>query len=132
MSVVGPAVAAVDTPCMAFSSSSNCILTSFLDFQAVSNSWTFLEVNVAIICACLPDIRSLVTRLFPCLGYKQSRSVSQYAADSDYLGENHTSKTIVALHSSHPPTQDDESDEEVGLHDVKVKMSTQDSATYDA
>ena len=107
------------------------MLNSLTDFQAISNSWTFLEVNVAIICACLPDIRSLVTKLIPCLGYKQSRSVSQYAAEGDFSRDNYTSKNITSVQSSPPITKEDASDEEFVSPDVKgVKKTAVASVAY--
>ncbi|PTB75056.1 hypothetical protein M440DRAFT_1458429 [Trichoderma longibrachiatum ATCC 18648] len=38
-----------------------CALFS-LDYQAVSNSWTFVETNVGIMCACLPIVWVPITR----------------------------------------------------------------------
>ena len=29
--------------------------------------WTMLEVNIAVICACLTTIKPLLSRMFPCL-----------------------------------------------------------------
>ena len=49
MIVVGPAITKLDT----------------IYYQAQSNSWTFLEVNVGILCACLPTLRQAVAKFFP-------------------------------------------------------------------
>jgi len=111
------------------------LLISLADHQATSNSWTFLEVNVAIICACLPDVRSLATRVFPCLGLKQSRNVSQYAAGGTFTGHEFDSNNVTssqASQASQPPKKDDASDEEFILHDMKgVKKTTDVSVSYD-
>lgn len=40
--------------------------------QCTSNSWTFLEVNVSIICACLPMMKSPLTKFVPWMGDKYS------------------------------------------------------------
>ncbi|KAH9906431.1 hypothetical protein F4778DRAFT_648835 [Xylariomycetidae sp. FL2044] len=51
-----------------------CLRTSTLDIQATSpdrlydvssTMWTIIEMNVAIVCACLPQIRPLIAKLFP-------------------------------------------------------------------
>ena len=48
--MVGPAITKLDT----------------IYYQAQSNSsWTFLEVNVSIVCASLPTLRQPVTKFFP-------------------------------------------------------------------
>ncbi|KAI7779281.1 uncharacterized protein LA080_001044 [Diaporthe eres] len=41
-------------------------------YQATSNSWTFLEVNVGIICACLPVLRMPIRKLLSPLRSKKT------------------------------------------------------------
>ncbi|KAI0480072.1 hypothetical protein GGR56DRAFT_251998 [Xylariaceae sp. FL0804] len=52
----------------------SCLRLTTLDLQAVSpdplyyvssTMWTLIEMNVAIACACLPQIRPLIVKLFP-------------------------------------------------------------------
>ncbi|KAI0015026.1 hypothetical protein F4780DRAFT_784544 [Xylariomycetidae sp. FL0641] len=52
----------------------SCLRTTTLDIQAkttdplydvASTMWTIIELNVALVCACLPQIRPLLVKLFP-------------------------------------------------------------------
>ncbi|ORY59185.1 uncharacterized protein BCR38DRAFT_498924 [Pseudomassariella vexata] len=52
----------------------SCLRVTSIDMQAkttdktydiVSTMWTIIEMNVAIVCACLPQIRPLIVKLFP-------------------------------------------------------------------
>ncbi|KAI1496459.1 hypothetical protein F5X99DRAFT_400376 [Biscogniauxia marginata] len=65
----------------------SCLRVTTIDLQAksldplydiASTMWTIIEMNVAVICACLPQIRPLVIKLFPKLmpAYYGSRDKS--------------------------------------------------------
>ena len=127
MAVVGPAITALDTPCtyppIFFTDS---ITDWCLDYQVTSNSWTFLEANVAIICACLPDLKGSIVRIFPCLSPKKN-TTNGYP--DQFSRDNYTSKNIISSHVRGAG----ESDEEFFLHNVhpaKVKMTTEIDITY--
>ncbi|KAL7627222.1 hypothetical protein AAE478_003998 [Parahypoxylon ruwenzoriense] len=85
----------------------SCLRVTTIDIQATtpdqtydiaSTMWTVIEMNVAIVCACLPQIRPLIVKLFPKLmpAYRYSsreRSDKQtsYATSTSpksYLGNN--------------------------------------------
>ena len=70
--------------------------------------------------------------MFPCLGLKQSRNVSQYAAGGTFTGHEFDSNNVTSSQASQPPKKDDVSDEEFILHDMKgVKKTTDVSVSYD-
>ncbi|KAL9105534.1 MAG: hypothetical protein Q9227_009308 [Pyrenula ochraceoflavens] len=79
MITVGPAITKTDT----------------LHYQAISNSWTFLEVNVGIICACLPVLKSLLLHFFPRL-FRSTRN-----AGSSGYGYAHSSNNKPRSNSHH-------------------------------
>ncbi|RFU24700.1 hypothetical protein B7463_g11637, partial [Scytalidium lignicola] len=111
MIVVGPAITAKDT----------------MFFQATSNSWTFLEVNVAIICACLPMLKAPITKVLPWTRSNKSSRPSDYAAQ--FTRDVYTKNTI-----SHQPRNqiDNASDEQFILHDINsVKKTTDINITYE-
>jgi hypothetical protein len=43
----------------------NQLTRSTIDYEAISNAWTFLEVHVGIICVCIPALRAQVVRCLP-------------------------------------------------------------------
>jgi hypothetical protein len=108
------------------------ILTNFhlLDYQVTSNSWTFLEANVAIIVTCLPTIKGPITRLFPCLDPHKKSSTTGYP--DGFSRNNYTSKNIISSHGR-SRVGADKSDEEFILHNVepvKVRMTTDIDITF--
>ncbi|KAI4596000.1 hypothetical protein KJ359_006292 [Pestalotiopsis sp. 9143b] len=54
--------------------------TDQIYYQAISNSWTFVETNVGIICACLPVVRVPVTHLFRRVGQTTRGTTKNSAA----------------------------------------------------
>ncbi|KAI1384364.1 uncharacterized protein F4822DRAFT_414886 [Hypoxylon trugodes] len=69
----------------------SCLRVTTLDFQAkspdptydiASTMWTVIEMNVAIVCACLPQIRPLIIKCFP-------RAMPSYYADSREHSDKH-------------------------------------------
>lgn len=53
-------------------------------------TWSMVEVNLAILCSCLPTIRFLVAKLVPCLGLRTQGS--KYLG-AQYLGAQLSSKS---------------------------------------
>lgn len=128
MIVVGPAVTAKDTMCtVSYSSTRSDSSLTLLDYQCTSNSWTFLEVNVAIICACLPMLRAPLTMCLPWMRDKSTRP-SEYV--ERFSRDKYASKTIV---SHNPRGQlDDNSDEEFILQELgSVRKTTDVNITYE-
>ncbi|KAI9875488.1 MAG: hypothetical protein M1830_008417, partial [Pleopsidium flavum] len=56
--------------------------------QAVSNSWTDIEVNVGIICACMPALKQPLTKLFPRVFHPTQHTANYTAAQ--YSGTHHS------------------------------------------
>ena len=65
---------------------SNWVTDLYKDYQAESNSWTFLEVDVSIICASLPILKAPLQRLLPrVFGMKSSAEKSaDYSKSPSY------------------------------------------------
>ncbi|RYO80230.1 hypothetical protein DL764_009921 [Monosporascus ibericus] len=65
----------VITSCLRTTTIHTQVRTTDKTFDIASTMWTILEMNVAIICACLPQIRPLLVKLFPKLmkAYRSSR-----------------------------------------------------------
>ena len=53
-------------------------LTEWVDDNVGAASWSAIECNVGIICACLPTLRPLVSRILPCTNWSYNRSVDSY------------------------------------------------------
>ncbi|KAF2996152.1 hypothetical protein E8E14_000775 [Neopestalotiopsis sp. 37M] len=51
------------------------------DFVGVSD-WSVIEINVGIICACMPSLRLILVRIFPALGGSSNRSKNYYPTGS--------------------------------------------------
>jgi len=71
------------------------------DYLSVS-MWSTIEINVGIVCACMPSLRILLVRVFPKLRGTSNRSNNQYYA------KNHSQRggnisVIRATASSGPP-----------------------------
>ncbi|PQE07757.1 integral membrane protein [Rutstroemia sp. NJR-2017a BVV2] len=65
-------------------------------YQATSNSWTFLETNIGIICACLPVLKAPIIKFFPWLMRNKS-SPSAYAYG--FSRDQYTKKDIIPSHN---------------------------------
>ncbi|PMD60015.1 uncharacterized protein K444DRAFT_589731 [Hyaloscypha bicolor E] len=113
MIVVGPAITAKDT----------------MYYQATSNSWTFLEVNVAIICASLPVLKATITRFLPGLMRDKTTGSSRYA-DNTSSNIAYTPRRVIS-HNARVMT-DNASDEEFILAEVsRVRKTTDTNVTYE-
>ncbi|KAH6654872.1 hypothetical protein BKA67DRAFT_624235 [Truncatella angustata] len=55
----------VITSCLRLTTLNHQAVTPDPTYDIVSTMWTVIEMNVAIMCACLPQIRPLLVRLFP-------------------------------------------------------------------
>lgn len=58
------------------------------DYLGVSN-WSVVEINVGIICTCMPALRVMLVRLFPALGGTIGKSNKYYAQS----GSNNAGKS---------------------------------------
>ncbi|KAK3358071.1 hypothetical protein B0T25DRAFT_176443 [Lasiosphaeria hispida] len=107
-------------------------------FDISSTMWTMIEMNVAIVCACLPMVRPLLVKLFPSLMPKSSSNARKYGGASGGTGGGggFGSKGYMSSHSqdregewARSEAQDvirmssirkgDQSSEEYILHDAK-------------
>ncbi|TEY37398.1 hypothetical protein BOTCAL_0521g00030 [Botryotinia calthae] len=79
MATVGPAITATDS----------------MYYQATSNSWTFLEVNVSIICASLPMLKAPIVKFCPWL-MRNKTTTSAYGVD--FSKDNYGTKNGLPSH----------------------------------
>src|ERR1022692_3869688 len=100
-----------------------------VDYQVTSNSWTFLEANVAIIVTCLPTLKA---SFLPCIDTHKSKSKSKSkinnSASNPDVCSSHTysSKNVVSSHVRSRTVGAGDSEEDFILHDVepaKVRMT---------
>lgn len=67
----------VITSCLRVTTIKAQATTNDKTYEIASTMWTIIEMNVAIICACLPQVRALLARLFPGLLQSQSYRISR-------------------------------------------------------
>lgn len=68
--------------------------------------WSTIEINVGIICACLPSLRSLVVRAFPSMHIWATDPGSRRDFTERNLGFGTTSKSVAEKHPNFPmPTR---------------------------
>lgn len=69
--------------------------------------WSIIEINVAIICACLPAFRSLLVRVFPFLplgvGRTHRDTKEDFAEGNRELGFGTISRSVAEKHGRHLP-----------------------------
>jgi hypothetical protein len=70
-------------------------------YDMASTMWTIIEMNIAIVCACLPMIRPLIVKVFPRLMSKSSSNRNKYG----YGYGGHTSKASKGYISSNSHDQ---------------------------
>jgi hypothetical protein len=76
----------VITSCLRMTTINLAAVTPDTTYDITSTMWTVIEMNIAIVCACLPMIRPLIVRLFPKLMPKSSslNKTHVYANSSSY------------------------------------------------
>ncbi|KAF7943944.1 hypothetical protein EAE96_010358 [Botrytis aclada] len=128
MAIVGPAITATDT----------------MYYQATSNSWTFVEVNVSIICASLPILKAPIVKFCPWL-MRNKTTTSAYGMN--FSKDNYGTKNALPSHDgsardsriksvtgkTKPDTLRD-SDEEFILEEMGngVRKTTEFNVSYEA
>ncbi|KEF54305.1 uncharacterized protein A1O9_09471 [Exophiala aquamarina CBS 119918] len=109
-------------------------------YQAKSNSWTFLEVDVSIICAALPILKAPLSKLFPRLWGNRTTAAETGASGSGRVshgGHNIGMKSYgdSQIRSGHRHSRnltnnnDPESDEEGMLDSKGIRKTT--NITFD-
>lgn len=96
------------------------------DYQSVSNSWTFLEVNVGIICACLPIFKAPIVKYFPRLIANKtlsSRNRSQDPKRPSMPRFGSSTRSHLAT-LGRPELLRSASDEEIMLDTTGIKKTT--------
>ncbi|KAM5351131.1 hypothetical protein ACJ41O_003854 [Fusarium nematophilum] len=68
----------VITSCLRVTTIDIAATTTDLTYDISSTMWTIIEMNVAIVCACLPMIRPLIVKVFPKLMPKSSSNNQKY------------------------------------------------------
>ncbi|RDL41430.1 uncharacterized protein BP5553_01409 [Venustampulla echinocandica] len=97
--------------------------------QATSSSWLFIEIDVGIICACLPVLKAAVTMVFPSMRSQNASHPSQFTETFPRKGA--MTKHIFSTNNPHTQLHN-ASDEEFILHDVSaVKKTTDIAITYE-
>lgn len=66
----------VITSCLRVTTIQTQATTTDKTYEVTSTMWTIVEMNMAIICACLPQVRALLAGLFPDLLYSQAYRIS--------------------------------------------------------
>lgn len=61
------------------------------EFVGVSD-WSVIEINVGIICACMPSLRLILVRIFPALGGSSNRSRAYQTGSMNYARSNGRSR----------------------------------------
>lgn len=84
----------VITSCLRVTTIDIAATTNDLTYDLSSTMWTVIEMNVAIVCACLPMIRPLIVKVFPRLMPKSSSNnnhrygAASYGAKSFMTGHS--------------------------------------------
>ncbi|KAK5056722.1 hypothetical protein LTR84_012254 [Exophiala bonariae] len=112
--------------------------TDSVYYQAKSNSWTFLEVDVSIICAALPILKAPLSKLFPRLWGNRTTTAGTGGSDSHKMSQGTHNIGLKAfgdsqLRSGHRHSRnvhgDAESDEEGILDSRGIRKTT--NITFD-
>ncbi|KAJ4191789.1 hypothetical protein NW767_010936 [Fusarium falciforme] len=72
----------VITSCLRVTTIDVAATTTDVTFDVSSTMWTVIEMNVAIVCACLPMIRPIIVKVFPKLMPKSSSNNQKYGTPS--------------------------------------------------
>ncbi|KAF4980760.1 hypothetical protein FZEAL_3315 [Fusarium zealandicum] len=72
----------VITSCLRVGTIDIAATTSDATYDVASTMWTVIEMNVAIVCACLPIVRPLIVKVFPKLMPKSSSDHKTYGTPS--------------------------------------------------
>ncbi|KAH7170127.1 hypothetical protein EDB81DRAFT_153503 [Dactylonectria macrodidyma] len=78
----------VVTSCLRVTTIDIAATTNDLTYDISSTMWTVIEMNVAIVCACLPMIRPVIVKLFPKLMPKSSSNNQKYGTKSYMTGHS--------------------------------------------
>ncbi|EGR46952.1 uncharacterized protein TRIREDRAFT_122795 [Trichoderma reesei QM6a] len=96
-----------------------CALFS-LDYQAVSNSWTFVETNVGIMCACLPIVWVPITRqILRLFGLGREETAATSKSGQTYSLGSHGLVSSARGRTS-PRDAEGDSVEELMFHGIKM------------
>jgi len=74
-----------------------CKANRITDDNINSAIWSAVEVNLGIICACLPTLKPLVSRCFPHLLLSNRKELTLTTIPYDYPGEQLNSTTLLSL-----------------------------------
>ncbi|KAI1799457.1 hypothetical protein F4811DRAFT_565537 [Daldinia bambusicola] len=94
----------------------SCLRVTTIDIQAktpdptydiASTMWTIIEMNVALVCACLPQIRPLIIKWFP-------RLMPAYYSNSREQSDKRPAYSSNGLSTSHPSSSESHSKSEEG------------------
>lgn len=99
-------------------------------FDIASTMWTIIEMNVAIVCACLPMIRPLIVKIFPKLMPKSS-SRNKYGYG--YGGTSGKASRGYISNNSHDRTEPPEwsrVDGQDGINMTTIRKGDQSSEEY--
>ncbi|KAI1483850.1 hypothetical protein F4774DRAFT_425514 [Daldinia eschscholtzii] len=92
----------------------SCLRVTTIDLQAktpdptydiASTMWTIIEMNVALVCACLPQIRPLIIKWFP-------RLMPAYYSNSREQSDKRPAYSSNGLSTSHPSSSESHSKSE--------------------
>ncbi|KAL6355965.1 hypothetical protein LRP88_09549 [Fusarium phalaenopsidis] len=72
----------VITSCLRVTTIDIAATTTDVTFDVSSTMWTVIEMNVAIVCACLPMIRPIIVKVFPKLMPRSSSNNQKYGTPS--------------------------------------------------
>ena len=72
----------VITSCLRVTTIDIAATTTDVTYDISSTMWTVIEMNVAIVCACLPMVRPLIVKVFPKLMPKSSSNNAKYGTHS--------------------------------------------------
>lgn len=83
----------VITSCLRITTINIIATTTDQTYDISSTMWTIIEMNVAIVCACLPMIRPLIVKFFPKIMPKSSSnnkygSAARYGSKTDMTGHS--------------------------------------------
>ncbi|KAK3940243.1 hypothetical protein QBC46DRAFT_341802 [Diplogelasinospora grovesii] len=102
-------------------------------FDIASTMWTVIEMNVAIVCACLPMVRPLLVKLFPKLMPKSSSGRNKYAYGADTGGiSGFGSKGYISSHSQdrNDPSEWARIEATDGIYMTTIRKGDQSSEEY--
>lgn len=124
----------VITSCLRMTTINLAAVTPDTTYDISSTMWTVIEMNVAIVCACLPMVRPLIVKIFPKLMSRTGRITgrSKYGSNGPSQYGAHSKNGYFSSHSRTENERDEWSriEGKDGINLTSIRKGDQSSEEY--